>query len=256
MSKRNQGGGHSPLPTRSQTTVEDPTTMSGKKSKRQGSPAGAAAEAEADAETPRSLFDEATAFDSASKAASALYASGSFGEAADAFAALIDAATALSPLPTAGGSGGGKKAANGKASGKAGGKAGGKAHGSLATIRQREACAALPALLSNRAACALQMAAHFDSHLTDCLGDCDDALRATAAATAQAAALADTPHAPPPPPPPFKIKLRRLEAHRRLGQGDKDYEKELTALRNMATSDAEKAAVEHVAAALAGVGGK
>ena len=47
---------------------------------------------------------------------------------------------------------------------------------SLAALRAAEARAALPALYANRAACALQMASVHDSHLYDCLHDCDDAI--------------------------------------------------------------------------------
>ena len=169
----------------------------------------------------KTLKAEAAAFDDSTKAASALYASGKFDEAHDAFANLIDGAAALAE----------KKNKSG-----------------IDGLRAAEAMAALPALYGNRAACALQMAAHHESHLYDCLHDCDDAIAAVSAATEAAASSKDDADvAPPAPPPPFKIRARRVEVKRRIGMVDVAKE-ELDSLRAMASTEAEKSAVEFLAA--------
>ena len=195
----------------------------------------------------QTLRQEAEAFDAARAAAQALYASGQFAEACDAFASLIDAAVELAPpRPTAGSAA--AKQAPAKLS-------------TLATARQREAYAALPALYGNRAACALQMSNAHHSNLHDCVADCDAAITATAHA-ASLAEQADTAEsdAPPPPLSPFKLKLRRIEARRRLlqhasvkgdgGDGLSTLREEIAALKRIAASDAERTAVEHLEAAV------
>lgn len=194
------------------------------------------ADAAADARrNARTLLDEATAFDAARVAAQAGYASGEFASASDAFAALIEAAEALAPskppkAPTP------------------------APNGSLHALRVREARAALVALYGNRAACALRLGEVHSSHFHDAIIDCDAAIAATgrAADDANDAASAGEGDAPPVPPSTLKLRLRKLEARRRLGGVEAELGAELDELRQMAASDAERAAVEQLAGLVAG----
>jgi hypothetical protein len=195
---------------------------------------GAAEEAAAAAalvSDARTLVSDTALADEHTRAAAGLYAQGELEAAHGAFSQLIATATAAAAMA----------AAHGQAAGSG-----------IAAWRRAEACAALPALLSNRAACALQMES---VAMSECLADCDAALAAHAAAAAAAAARSANGESdgPPPPPPPLKMRLRRLEVWRRLGHAADAVATELEELRQMAQSDKEKQAVEYAAAA-AGAG--
>ena len=94
-----------------------------------------------------------------------------------------------------------------------------------------------PALLSNRAACALRL-----GDAAACVDDCDATIAATAAAAAASAAVAPraagAAYAPPPPPPPFKVRLRRAGPRPAGAYGEA--RRDLAALAAMARGDAER----------------
>ena len=180
------------------------------------------------------LCEQATAFEESSRKAHELYARFAYSEAAAVLAALVDQARTLASALAAD---------DGDAGTLPEGSADGDGSGATTAARERArlARAALPSLLSNRAACYLAV-----GQLADCVADCDAAIAAVLEANdahgqgrAYLVPLAA-------PVPPFKAWLRRAEAHLRLGEPEA-CTSDADAIIAMAGDDQQRAAALYLA---------
>ena len=174
----------------------------------------AAARAKSEASAARQAAQSAASFEARKARATSCFAAGQLAEAREEFSGLVKSArtTLTTDDPTA-----------------------------APPTAKAFAKAVLGSALSNRAACSLRL-----GDFGPCIRDCDAALEAGAQDGAVVSSPELTDADVPPSPAKFKILMRRAEANWRFGQVD-EAASDVAALRSLAASDAERAAVEYLA---------